>query len=156
MAIAITLAEYLRNWDLDFEVLPHPRTWSSMQTAEAAHVPGDRVAKSVLLKDEQGYLLAALPASHRLDLGTLHRRYRRDLGLATEAEIATLMADCALGAVPPTGPAYGIETIVDESLMEQPDVYFEAGDHEDLIHMRRDQFRSLMTGCESSRFSHHL
>jgi Ala-tRNA(Pro) deacylase len=37
---------------------------SSMRTAQACHVPGNCLAKGVLLRDESGYRLAMLPATH--------------------------------------------------------------------------------------------
>jgi prolyl-tRNA editing enzyme YbaK/EbsC (Cys-tRNA(Pro) deacylase) len=60
-----------------------------------------------------------------------------DLRLATEAKLKYLLKDCEPGAVPPLGAAYGLETVWDDSLLEQSDTYFEAGDHETLVHMKR-------------------
>ncbi|HHO69767.1 MAG TPA: YbaK/EbsC family protein [Gammaproteobacteria bacterium] len=156
MTVATRVASCLVGQDVDFEVVDHPHTATSLETAQLAHVPGDRLAKSVVLEDEQGYLLAVLPASHRLDLGELHRQTRRSLGLATEPELAALFEDCEPGAVPPLGFAYDVETIVDESLAEQPDVYFEAGDHEHLIHVSGETFEALMGGAQHAPISHHL
>ena len=81
---------------------------------------------------------------------------QRNLGLATESELAGLFQDCAPGAIPPIGPAYGIETLVDESLLQMDDVYFEAGDHEELIHLSGKQFRELLAGARHGRYSYHV
>jgi hypothetical protein len=35
-------------------------------------------------------------------------------------------------------------------------VYFEAGDHTDVIHMRGDDFRKLMQGVHHGHFSRHM
>jgi Ala-tRNA(Pro) deacylase len=78
------------------------------------------------------------------------------LGLATESELVGLFKDCEIGAIPPIGPAYGIETVVDDSLLQENDVYFEAGDHEELIHVSGKQFRDLVAGARYGRFSHHV
>jgi len=156
MTIASRVADYLVGHDVDFEVIDHPHAATSMETAQLAHVPGDRMAKSVVLEDDQGYLLAVLPASCRVDLGELHRQTNRSLGLATEYELTALFEDCEPGAVPPLGFAYDVETIVDDSLVEQPDVYFEAGDHERLIHVSGEAFESLMGDVQHSHFSRHI
>lgn len=155
MAIATTLHDFIRSEGIRYDVLTHPRTFSSSRTAEVAHIPGDRLAKAVLLEDENGYLLAVLPASHRIALGELHRLLQRQLGLATEEEITAVFRDCEPGAIPPFGTAYGIETILDDSLLEQPEVYFEAGDHEEVIHVSGEQFRDLVAGIRHARFSRH-
>jgi Ala-tRNA(Pro) deacylase len=67
-----------------------------------------------------------------------------------------LFKDCEVGAVPPVAMAYGLATYLDESLASQPDIYFEAGDHEALIHMRTEQFLSLMEGTERMRCAHRM
>jgi hypothetical protein len=46
------------------------------------------------------------------------------------------------------GPAYGIETCLDQSLTSLAHVYFEAGDHEQLVHMAGDAFRALPGVCD--------
>ena len=156
MAIAARLQQFLTQQGIDFSVVEHSHTGSSTETAQAAHIPGDRVAKAVIVKDEAGYVMVVIPSTHRLHLGQLHKALGRELGLATESEISTLFQDCERGAIPPVGAAYGIDTVVDNAFMEQPDVYLEAGDHEELIHLSGDQFRTLMRNTPKERYSEHL
>jgi Ala-tRNA(Pro) deacylase len=155
MAIALTLQQYLDEHGVTYDVLRHAPTVSSMRTAEASHVPGDYLAKAVVLKQEAGYLLVVLPASHRLRLDDLEASLNRHVELATEQEIDALFRDCALGAVPPIGAPYGVGMIVDDSIARQPDVYFEGGDHETLVHMTGAQFARLTAGTQHGQFSHH-
>jgi Ala-tRNA(Pro) deacylase len=156
MSIARTVRNYLEQRQVRYDVVPHTRTLCSMETAAAAHVPGDNLAKSIILKDETGYVMAVVPSTHRLELGQLHRALHRPVGLATEAEIAELFRDCDYGAVPALGPAYGMMTLMDDSLVERPEIYFEAGDHEELIRVNGDQFANLMAGAHHGRFSQHV
>ena len=156
MAISITLLEYLEWKGVDYEIVEHPRTHSSMQTAEVAHVPGDSLAKGVVLEDERGYLMAVLPATHRIQLGRLHHKYNRQLGLATEDEIAGLFNDCDTGAIPPVGDAYGFDVVIDDSLTDSEEIFFEAGDHTDLVHVSGADFRELMSNADHDRFSRHV
>ena len=156
MSIANRVSDYLTEQDADYEVLTHPHSSTSMETAQLAHVPGDRIAKSVVLEDDRGYLLAVLPASCQVDLGELHRSTNRNLGLATEYELGALFDDCEPGAVPPFGSVYDLETIVDESLVEQSDVYFEAGDHERLVHVSGETFENLLGDVQHSYFGRHM
>ncbi len=156
MAISSTLKQYLDDHHANYDTVRHRRRISSSRVAQAAHIAGDTLVKSVILKDEGGhYVLAALPASHRLDIGRLDRQLHRTLGLATEAELAELFRDCDLGAIPPVGNAFGLETVMDQSLSEPDDIYFEAGDHEALVHMSNEQFRLLMMGVPRLPISHH-
>ena len=79
MAIASTVSSYLAEHDVAYDVLTHPHTGSSGETAEASHVPGGRLAKSVVLEDDQGYLMVVLPADRKVDLDELHRQLNRNL-----------------------------------------------------------------------------
>jgi len=156
MAIAITLKDYLYDHHADFNVMTHPRTGCSMDTAATAHVPGDCLAKSVLLKDDLGYVMAVLPSTCHVAVTTLNLRMGRHLQLAHESELDDLFQDCEPGAVPAIGPAYGLKTVIEERLTKHEDVYFEAGDHEDLIHMRTDQFLDLMGDSYRTQFSRRM
>jgi Ala-tRNA(Pro) deacylase len=155
MAIAARLKWFLDSRGAHYDLVPHPPTSTSLGAAEAAHVPGDRVAKSVLLEDERGYLVAVLPASHRIRIRELTEQLERSLELASEPELGELFRDCEPGAVPPVGAAYGLPTVVDDSLLNAPEVYFEAGDHEDLVHLSGVEFLSLLAGARHGRFSRH-
>lgn len=145
MGMAATLERYLIRERVDYDVLAHAHTGCSLETAQAAHIPGGRLAKGVVLEDEAGaYLMAVVPASRHLRLGAVRALLQRKVGLATERELTALFTDCAPGAVPPLGPAYGLETVVDDSLSDAPELYFEAGDHEELVHLATERFFSLL------------
>ena len=98
-----------------------------------------------------------LPFYRHLETSTLifSSLTREPLELAKEYELTLLFPDCAVGAVPVLGSAYGLRTIVDESIKSRwDDVFFEAGDHEELIRVSSDQFRRLMTDAQCASFSH--
>ena len=158
MAIAPKLEEYLQQRNVRYEVITHPHSSYSMETAEMAHVPGDALAKGVLVTDEAGYLLLVLPADYEVELETLHKMLKQEVGLVKESTLAEVFDDCELGAVPPIGMAYGIKTIWDpkSSLGKQGKVYFEAGDHDRLVQVSGEQFHELMADAERETFSHHI
>ncbi|MCC8954937.1 YbaK/EbsC family protein [Bradyrhizobium sp. Pear77] len=155
MTISPTLHKYLAAENIAYDEIPHVLTMSSALTAQACHVPGDRVAKAIVLRRNGGYLLAVLPASHHLRLADLRASFGDDIAMATESEIDRLFADCARGAVPAAGICYGLDVIVDDSIQMQPEIYIEAGDHETLLHLGRAQFACLTAGCLHGRFSTH-
>jgi Ala-tRNA(Pro) deacylase len=155
MTIAARVQHYLDDCGVDYEILEHGRTMTSMRTAEAGHISGERLAKAVLLKSDGGYCMAVLPASCHLRLGEVQDCIQQPVGLATEAEVGRLFADCELGAIPPVGHAYGLEMLVDDSLAEQPDIYFEGGDHMSLIHVNAGAFQRLTADARHGRFSRH-
>lgn len=148
MSIAPTVMQALRFKGVEFDVVKHPHTTTAAGSAHAAHVSEGRLAKAVLLKDTGGFLLAVLPACNTVDIGHLCKVLHRPLQLATEADLAEAFYDCEPGAVPAVGEEYLIPTVVDEGLRHLEEVFFEAGDHERLVHISSDGFSRLMEDAE--------
>jgi Ala-tRNA(Pro) deacylase len=153
MAMAQTVQELLGGEGRDYEVVVHPRSHNSAQSAQLAHVPRERLLKSVILADDDGYVMAIVPSSAYVALGRLGRQWRRRLWLATEGEVADLFRDCEPGAIPPFGRSYGLRTVVDDCVGEQPEVYVEAGDHECLVRMPIGDFLALMPEAGHGKFA---
>jgi Ala-tRNA(Pro) deacylase len=152
MSIAMTVDKYLRQLQVPYDILPHYRTGSSLETARVAHISAHQLAKAVLLEDDAGYLMAVLPASEHVHLGMLREQLGRAVGLATEREVMEVFKDCDMGAIPPLGPAYGVPMIVDEELTREPELYFEGGSHVDLVHMDSTQYMKLCEGAGRAHF----
>lgn len=155
MTMTTTVQNFLAKNGVAYDIVPHRMTSTSMNSAQSAHVSGEMVAKSVILEDELGYLMAVVPATRHVKIGKLNRILDRHMGLTTEAELKELFFDCATGAIPPIGPAYNMLSIVDEDLLHCSDIYFEAGNHEELIHIKGKDFQELMKGAPHSSISLH-
>src|SRR5262245_60733791 len=124
MTISPTLQKYLDRKHIAYDLVPHDPTMSSIPTAEASHVPATSLAKGIVLRTRDGYVLAVLPASHRISRMELKGQLGERFVLASERELDQLFRDCAHGAVPPVGECYGLDVVVDDSIAEQPDIYF--------------------------------
>lgn len=153
MSMATRVKWYLESRDVPYEVIHHGHTWTARDAARSARIPSGRMAKCVLLEDELGYVLAIVPSSCRIDFQAVGRLLERDLELASEEEIREVFPDCELGSIPAIGTPYNIPMLVDESLLRLPDLYFEAGDHEDLVHLDRSAFGRLTGDCRHGSIS---
>ena len=71
MAIAMTLKDYLEDSGVSYDVISHNYTTSSMSTAEATHISGEQLIKSIILEDEDGYIMAVVPSTHHVELGCM-------------------------------------------------------------------------------------
>lgn len=152
MTIATRLKNHLDARKLPFDMIRHDYAATASETAQAAHVPGDHLAKSVLIHMEQGPMLAVVPSNHQVDLRALQILLDRRLGLAPEQETQEVFDDCTLGAMPPVGAAYDVPTIVDNSLSGLDKVWFEAGDHKTLVEMAGSDFDKLMKNSPHGSF----
>lgn len=136
---------YLKDHGARFDVVEHEPTYDSTHLAQAVDVPARRVAKSVLLRASEGYCyaLAVLPATHRVDLEQVGRILGLGVCLATEAEVGQHCPDCELGALPPFGSQYGLETIMDESIAADEEIVFEGNTHHEAIRMRAQDYYEI-------------
>ena len=125
----------LQSAGLRYELVHHDRTETAGAEAAALGVPRRQVAKTLVLRTEEGFARVVIPASERLDV----RKAREWLGgskeirLATEEELAGAYPDFELGAVPPFGGPKGDRVLVDRRLAELDEVLFEAGTHQDSL-----------------------
>lgn len=155
MSMASNVRNYLDRNGIHYDIAWHPYTLTSMRTAQAAHVSGEELAKGVLLKDTDGFVLAVVPASHYVRIPVLAQQLGRRLRQASEDELADIFTDCDRGAVPALGPAYDLETVVDPALFGKHDIWFEGGDHEELIHVAGADFEELLDDASFVRCSKH-
>ena len=154
MSIADTVDFALTLTDVDFRILRHRRSATAAESAHSAHIGEGQMAKAVALKDHVGPLLAVLPADRWLNIERLREMlHRPGLEMMDEDDLSETFYDCETGAVPPLGPDYRVPTVLDATLMERDDIYFEAGDHRELVHVSATGFRKLMRGVETLAFS---
>lgn len=144
MNIAPTLVKKLADNGIPYDIIKHRYSISSLNTAHVSNVPEDQLVKPVILEDQNGYIMALIPANKHVVVEELNMFLNRNMVLATEAEISKLFSDCDPGAIPPIGDAYGMETIVAYDFDECPDVYLEAGNHTDVLHLTGKSFHKLM------------
>jgi Ala-tRNA(Pro) deacylase len=153
MSIPARLSSYLHQEGARFAVRVHRHSQSSAESARVARVPPHQLAKSVIVEDDGGCVMAFLPADRHIKLGQLSRLLGRPhLRLADEKRIAAIFTDCGPGAVPALGMAWGLETVVEDELDDCAVVYIEAGDHERLVCFSHEQFELLMQPARHGQF----
>ncbi len=153
MTMAMTVGKYLGDRDVSYELYPHMHTPCSIQSAHAAHIPADQLAKGVVVEDDDGYLMVVIPANCHVRFSWLRKATGRNVELASELELAKLFEDCEVGAVPPLGDAYGMATLIDDRLTEKPEIFFESGDHEELVGMSSVDFMRLQPQAMHGHFA---
>lgn len=153
MGMAATVENYLKLHRIPHQLIEHDATACATETAESAHVSGRCLAKAVLMKHDRGHFLAVVPASHRVMPEDLEVMVGGHVELADETELGTYFFDCEKGAVPALGWPYGLDMVVDEQLEEEPQVYFEAGDHRTLVQVDHEAFHALMESATHGHFS---
>jgi Ala-tRNA(Pro) deacylase len=147
------IERYLDSHLIPFDIVAHPHSQTSAETARAAGIDAGRVAKGVLLEGMDCQMVAMIPADQEVQLGRLGQEHGVEFRLADEAAVKRLFADCEPGVIPGLPNAWGVEMVWDDALMAQPDLYLEAGDHERLVHIETRYLRELFGDAPHCRFS---
>src|SRR5688500_15885754 len=94
MSIPTRLSDYLDQRSVQYEVCTHGHSRTSAETSRLAHIPSSQLAKSVIVEDDAGCVMAVVPANRNVLIGRLSRVLERQhLRLADEARIAALFVD---------------------------------------------------------------
>lgn len=154
MGVAARVEKYLKSKGVEFTLLEHTYSEGSFNTARVAQISDQNLAKAVLLRDEDfHYMLCVLPSRNKILRHTLNQIFDRRMELVEEEELYEVFVDCAEGAVPALGEAYGLDVICEEELLNSPEIFIEAGDHCHLIRLDRQQFLELMQNKLHDHFS---
>lgn len=138
--------DFLRSHGVWFETLLHRPASSSTKRAESVHVPGRRVAKTVLVKAGDRFIVAVLPSTSRIDLARLGEVVGAppaQIRLATVDELFDIFPDCEPGVVPAFGRLYGIKTVVDSALADSPEIVVGANTRHEGMRIRFHDFQDL-------------
>jgi Ala-tRNA(Pro) deacylase len=106
-----------------------------------------RVAKVLIIKERDGFVMAVVPAATQVDVDRLNGLIGHDdVRLATIEEIRRVVPDCTPGSIPPFGALYGLRTFVDNRLLTAPEITVPAGSPSAAIRLRSIEFRRLVDG----------
>jgi Ala-tRNA(Pro) deacylase len=137
------VAEFLTEQRVPYETLLHPPAFTAQKRAKYLHLPGRQVAKSVLLRGPDGYLLAVLSATHHVDTQRVAEALGGPVRLATDQEIAKVFSDCEWGVVPPFGALYGLPVLLDVGIASDTLMVFETNTQAHAVRMHCGDFERL-------------
>ncbi len=145
MAVVKSLKKFLQERKVKFEAKRHKEVYTAQEIAAVTHTPGDSMAKVVVAKAKEGFFLAVLPASFRVDFKKLKSAVGStgSIAIATEKEFKNLFPDCEVGAMPPFGSIYNLPVVADKSLTEDEVIAFNAGSHTDIVRMKFADFKNI-------------
>jgi len=139
------LTHYLDNHKVKYVVISHSKAFTAQEVAASAHIPGKDMAKTVIVDADGELKMVVVPSTHHINFDQLKSALGvHEVSLASEKDFRDRFPDCELGAMPPFGNLYDMETIVAESLAEDDEIVFNAGTHKKAVKLSFEDFRSLV------------
>jgi Ala-tRNA(Pro) deacylase len=143
--LAPRLGQLFEREKVSYEIVRHPPGYTAQHVAAHTHTRGREFAKTVVLRADDRYVMAVLPAHRRVSLD----RARETLGagkvrLATEEELRRLFPDSEVGAEPPFGNLYDLPVYASPELAENERITFNGGSHEQCVRIRWADYERLV------------
>jgi len=138
------LRQFLDKQNIKYLSITHSPAYTMSEIAAAAHIPGEQVAKTVIVKIGKELAMVVVPASMHVDLELVREATGAgSTALATEQDFEQVFPDCEPGSMPPFGHLYGLDTYVSPALSRHDTIAFNAGTHTELIQLAYGDFERL-------------
>ncbi len=136
---------FLKKNNIPFEVIEHPPAYSAHEVAVASHVPDKDLAKTLIVQADDKNCMVVIPGDRRLDLHLLKDVIKaKHVNLSHEEDLKSLFPDCELGAMPPFGNLYALQVIVDNALLEDDKIVFNACSHTKAIKIKMQDYLQIV------------
>jgi Ala-tRNA(Pro) deacylase len=150
------MEEYLRDNGVPFEIMAHTQAFTMPEVAAALQVPGQQVAKVVMVKGDGKMAMLVTSAAHRLDFAKVRAVLGVDkVDLAKEEEFGDLFPDCEVGAMPPFGNLYNVPVYVDKDVVEEENIVFRVGTHQQAMKVAYTDYARLAQPTVAA-FAQHI
>ena len=146
------LLTFLRDNQAHFDVVTHRPVTTSEEAAQVRGTPLEQGAKALLFTADGDPVLLVLPANRRVDSRSFKTSFGvKNLAMVSAEELRQLTG-LEVGAVPPFGHLFGLATYVDEDLLTNPRLAFNAGSRSTSVLLDTADYERLAAGTRA-RFS---
>lgn len=138
------LKRYLDERGVRYLTISHSMAFTALEIARSAHIPSKEMAKTLVVTIGNQPTIIVIPAAQQFDLDILKKTFDTDqVELTSEDKFSKLFPDCEVGAMPPFGNLYGMDTYVAESISAQEYIAFNAGSHSEIVKMLYRDYENL-------------
>ncbi|MFA6518828.1 MAG: aspartate--tRNA ligase [Candidatus Shapirobacteria bacterium] len=121
------LLAFLDDKQIVYRHLTHAETRTSEESAQARGTKLEQGAKALVMFADTKPALVVLSAASKLDNAAFKKQFKvSDLRMATPAEVKAV-SGAEIGAVPPFGNLFNVPVYVDEGLLQNEEIAFNAG-----------------------------
>lgn len=156
------LKSYLEKNKYKFNEIEHKTTYTAWDTSMTEKVKPQQVAKSLILKADNNYVLAVLPASRNLDkkkilkiINAIRKKNQRKSAKKIDFAKEVWMKKNILGqvgATPPFPKLLNLDGFIDNLLLKNKKIYVGSGDYKTAILINLSQYLKI-EGLAKGSFS---
>lgn len=155
MTIPATVLQVLNDWQINFQTTNELELDSlSQHSPETAY--SANTAQSILLFDKIGIIQIMIPSNRMLDLQKLEKASGRKLEILPVAKQEKLKQSLGVKTLPALPQVTRLDSLVDQSLLNQEEIYIESGEDSEWIKLSGSEFKSLTTSSNIGDYSTEL
>lgn len=152
MTIPATVLKVLDDWQVDYQLTDDEDTFQLMQGNPMTDY-SSKLARVIFLKDSIGQVQVVIPSNRILDLNRLSQQCGRQFTALNFDELARLKNKFGIEDFPALPQVTQIDSMVDEHLLEEAQLFITSGDSHEWIKLPVDCFKSLTTSSTMGEFS---
>ncbi len=138
------IKQILDSNNVDYQIIEHQPTPTSEESAKARGEEMKTGAKAILMKANDYFMLAVLPADKKIDGKKLRKILKvKKLRFANQEELYEI-TNCKKGAVPPFGDLLNVNMIIDKLLFTNKFMAFNAGSLTKSIKMQTKDYFEIV------------
>lgn len=138
------LKELLDNQNIKYISIVHSPAYTAQDIAQAAHISGKKIAKTVIVKVDNQLVMIVVPANMNVNFQHLEKELgKNNIELACENDFRDKFPDCEIGAIPPVGALFGMPVYICDHLTENQ-ITFSAGSYSELIQLDYKDYEKLV------------
>lgn len=138
------LIDFLDQNSISYRRLTHAEVHTSAEAAAIRGTLPSQGAKAMLFFADKKPILIVLSGDLKISNSLFKKQFNiKDLRLATVTEVESITGTL-VGAVPPFGNLFNVPVYVDDQLLNQPQIAFNAGLRTVSVIMKADDFVALV------------
>ena len=149
------LQEFLNSHNIKYTTISYSPAHTTQDLANYKSRLGMDLIQAVPVEIEnQRIIIAILPASRQINLGSLEEAFKTNkLRLLEQKEVENLFPNCEFGTLPPFGELYDKEVFGARDLVQNQEVTFYAYSYAHLVRMNYGDFEKLVNLQQKIAFS---
>jgi len=152
MSIPATVLKVLDDWNVEYQTTSDEDSFHLMQS-DPTSAYSSQVARVVFLKDSIGQVQVVIPSNRILDLNKLSQQTGRQFNAMGENDLLKLKKKFAIEDFPALPQVTKIDSLVDEHLLEEAELFIISGASHDWIKLPGDEFKKLTTSSTLGDFT---
>jgi Ala-tRNA(Pro) deacylase len=144
------ISNYLEKNKYKFNEIGHKTTYTAWDTSQTEKIKPQQVAKSLILKADNDYILAVVPANRNLDkkkilkiINTARKKNKQKAAKKIDFSREAWMKKNILGqigATPPFPKLLNLEGFIDSLLIKNKKIYVGSGDYKTSLLINSSQY----------------